>query len=196
MDMRRTVVLSASAALAVLLLGVAALLWTQQAQAQEPCSIPFCIDKTADQDTVEVGQQITFTITQRCPSPFPNVTCGTPRDIVDVLPSGLSIDSVDANEPTNPDYQCSTNGNTVTCPGFRNITSVQPFTATIVATTTECGTFTNTASDGVGTGQATFTVVHCVPMTKEECKKGGWKDFGIYPDQGTCISAWNNQNRP
>lgn len=33
-----------------------------------------------------------------------------------------------------------------------------------------------------------------VPMTKEECKKGGWSDLG-WPDQGTCISAVN-QNRP
>jgi subtilisin-like proprotein convertase family protein len=33
-----------------------------------------------------------------------------------------------------------------------------------------------------------------VPTTKDDCKKGGWKEFG-YPDQGTCIS-FVNQNRP
>jgi hypothetical protein len=32
------------------------------------------------------------------------------------------------------------------------------------------------------------------PTTKEQCKKGGWKDF-LYPDQGTCIT-FVNQNRP
>jgi subtilisin-like proprotein convertase family protein len=33
-----------------------------------------------------------------------------------------------------------------------------------------------------------------VPTTKEQCKKGGWRDFG-YRNQGTCIS-FVNQNRP
>jgi subtilisin-like proprotein convertase family protein len=33
-----------------------------------------------------------------------------------------------------------------------------------------------------------------VPTTKEQCKNGGWRDFG-YPNQGTCIS-FVNQNRP
>ena len=189
MDMRRTVVLSASAALALLLLSVAALLWTQQAQAQEPCNFAFCIDKTADKDTVEVGQQITFTITQRCP--FENTTCITSRDIVDALPSGLTDVTVEDNYSS---VECSTNENTVTCSGGRSITQANPFTATIMATTTQCGTFTNTASDTVRTGQATYTVVHCVPMTKEQCKKGGWEDLG-WPDQGTCITAFN-ENRP
>jgi subtilisin-like proprotein convertase family protein len=32
-----------------------------------------------------------------------------------------------------------------------------------------------------------------VPTTKDDCKKGGWKALG-WPDQGTCITAWNNQN--
>ena len=49
MDMRRTVVLSASAALAALLVGAAALLWTQQAQAEEACNESACLDKTGVQ---------------------------------------------------------------------------------------------------------------------------------------------------
>jgi uncharacterized repeat protein (TIGR01451 family) len=190
---RRQAALVIAALLAVLLVSVAALLWTQQAQAQEPCNFDFCIDKTANAGTVEVGQQITFTITQRC---FTAASCQTFPDIVDELPSGLSIVSVDANEPFNPNYQCSTNGNTVTCPGSRDFTPTSPFTATIVATTRECGTFTNTASDSFRTGQATFTVEGCptTPATKDLCKKGGWKALG-WPDQGTCISAVNRQNR-
>ena len=111
MDMRRTVVLSALAAVAVLLVGVAALLWTQPSQAQEPCTIDLCIDKTANPNTVKVGQQITFTIRERC---FTEEFCTSVIPIVDVLPSGLTIVSVDDNQP---DYQCSTSGNTVTCPG-------------------------------------------------------------------------------
>jgi subtilisin-like proprotein convertase family protein len=33
-----------------------------------------------------------------------------------------------------------------------------------------------------------------VPTTKEQCKNGGWREFG-YPNQGTCIS-FVNHNRP
>jgi uncharacterized repeat protein (TIGR01451 family) len=187
MDMRRTVVLSASAALAVLLVGVAALLWTQQAKAQEPCDPRiYCIDKTANPSTVTVGERITFTITDRCAIN----TCLAFGALVDELPSGLRIESV---EDSDPNFQCSTNVNTVTCPEV-TFTSTQPFTVTIVATTTKCGTFTNTASDGSRSGQASFTVEHCVPTTKAQCKNGGWRDLG-WPDQGTCITAVN-QNRP
>ena len=39
-----------------------------------------------------------------------------------------------------------------------------------------------------------FSTTSEVPATKELCKKGGWKALG-WPDQGTCISAVN-QNRP
>jgi len=190
MDMRRIVVLSASAALAVLLVGVAALLWTQQAKAQEPCDPRiYCIDKTANPSTVTAGEQITFTITERCAIN----TCLAFGALVDELPSGLTDVSV---EDSDPNFQCSTNENTntVTCPEEVTFTSTQPFTVTIVATTTECGTFTNTASDGSRSGQASFTVEHCVPTTKAQCKNGGWRNLG-WPDQGTCITAVN-QNRP
>jgi uncharacterized repeat protein (TIGR01451 family) len=192
MDMRRTVVLSASAALAVLLLGVAALLWAQQAQAQEPCNFDFCVDKTADKSTVRVGEQITFTITERCFG-IEGVACGNPNSLVDTLPSGLTDVTVEDSDPT---IQCTTSGNTVTCPGGRVFTPAQPFTLTIVATTTECGPFTNTAGNSISTGTATFTVEGCptLPTTKEECKKGGWKKLG-YADQGTCITAFN-ESRP
>jgi uncharacterized repeat protein (TIGR01451 family) len=188
---RRLAALVIAALLAVLLVSVAALLWTQQAKAQEPCNFDFCIDKTANAGTVEVGQQITFTITQRCIAV--GFVCVTSGNIVDELPSGLSFVSV---EDSDPNIQCTSSGNTVTCPGTRLIATDSPFTATIVATTTKCGEFTNTASDGVRTGQATFTVVGCPPPTKAECKNGGWSNPALgFPDQGTCVSAWNRQNR-
>jgi subtilisin-like proprotein convertase family protein len=38
------------------------------------------------------------------------------------------------------------------------------------------------------------TTVPTTPTTKNDCKKGGWKALG-WPDQGTCITAVN-QNRP
>jgi len=202
MNMRRTVVLSASAALAVLLFGAAALLWTQQAQAEEFCveESRVCLDKMASASTVEVGEQITFTIRERCLGE--GRTCGFGSPLVDTLPSGLTVDSVVPEGPLQPsDYQCSTSVNTVTCPAPRFATSEQPFTLTIVATTTECGTFTNTASNSSSTVESTvestFTVVGCppsLPMTKAECKNGGWMVFG-YPDQGTCISDVNQRNK-
>ena len=39
-----------------------------------------------------------------------------------------------------------------------------------------------------------YTVPKPTPTTKEQCKKGGWKEFG-YPDQGTCITAFNENRR-
>ena len=191
---RRLQALVIAALLAMLVVGGAMLFGMgKPAQSQEttpPCDVSFCIDKTADADTVEVGQQITFTITQRC---IAGGRCLDSNAIVDELPSGLSFVSV---EDSDPDIQCTRSGNTVTCPGTRIFTSDSPFTATIVATTTECGTFTNTASiPGPGeTDQVSFTVVRCPPPTKEECKNGGWEEFG-FPDQGTCVSAVNRQNR-
>jgi hypothetical protein len=192
---RRIAALVIAAAVAMLLIGVAALLWTQEAQAQEPCSENFCIDKTVNDSTPTVGQQITFTITERCV--FGECTAFPP--LVDTLPDGLIITGVVANAPFQPEYQCTTSGNTVTCPANRISTPDQPFTLTIVALTTECGEFTNTASKSSGqTAQASFKVEGCgptVPTTKQECKEGGWSNLG-WPDQGTCISAWNEQNRP
>jgi hypothetical protein len=70
-----------------------------------------------------------------------------------------------------------------------------PFVATIEVIPTQCGTFTNTASMAFGLSVSeTFTVVGCVPTTKAQCKNGGWRAFG-YPDQGTCITAVNQNRR-
>jgi hypothetical protein len=68
---------------------------------------------------------------------------------------------------------------------------------TIVATPTECGTFTNTADADPSTASVTFTVVGCQPSpppTKAQCKKGGFREFG-YSNQGTCVSDVNRRNR-
>ena len=88
-ELRRLQALVMAALLAMLVVGGAMMFGMgKQAQAQEPCNTDSCIDKTADSDTVEVGQQITFTITQRCQPPAGS--CLDPRDLVDQLPSGLS----------------------------------------------------------------------------------------------------------
>ena len=170
----------------------------------------FCIDKTANPGTVSVGEPITFTITQRCPN---SVGCiyGGATPLVDALPpdagfTDVSVDAVGASQPPDYDavgpslpldYQCTTSGNTVTCPGEHYFTATQPFVLTIVATPTECGTFTNTASADPSTASVTFTVVGCQPSpptTKDRCKKGGYREFG-YSDQGACVSDVNRRNR-
>jgi uncharacterized repeat protein (TIGR01451 family) len=192
--MRRRLAASVIAALLAVLVVSGALLFGmgKPAQSQEPCNTVFCLDKTADRSTVTVGEQITFTITERCPNA---IDCTVFTPLVDQLPSGLTVDRVDDSQA---DIQCTTSGNTVTCPGGRFSTPTQPFTLTIVATPTECGSFTNTASNSIDLdgAEAAFTVEGCptVPTTKAQCKNGGWRDFG-YPDQGTCISDVNRRNR-
>ena len=160
-----------------------------QSNPEPPCTTFFCLDKTATPNPATVGEPITFTITERCPGGGP-AGCTDIQTLVDQVPPELTVDSVA------PAGTCSATGNTVTC-GTRVSFPTQPFTLTIVATPTECGTFINTASHGGGlpsTATVTFTVVGCPPPTKEECKNGGWEDFG-FPNQGRCESAWNRQNR-
>jgi hypothetical protein len=203
--MRRPVVLSALAAVVVLLVSGAMLFGIgkpAQAQESEPPCDPLisghCLEKTATPSTATVGEPITFTITETCPPGF-NFCLLTddPRfDLVDELPSGLTVDSVVPAGPEQPSgYECSTSGNTVTCPVPRIATPANPFTVTIVATPTECGSFTNTASNGFFTVEAPFTVEGCAPTgtpeDKQACKKGGYEEFG-FKNQGQCIKAVNH----
>jgi Domain of unknown function DUF11 len=191
--MRRSVVRLASGLAAMLLVALGALLWTLQAQAQEPCTVDGCIDKTATPDTVAVGEPVTFTVTERCI--FPTAVCVNTLELTDAVPSAFTIDSVADSQPN---YECSTSGNLVTCPGlprFRTYSPANPFVLTIVATPTECGSFTNTALVGSPPRpdwrEARATVmVACLPTTKEQCKNGGWRDFD-YPNQGLCIKDVN-----
>jgi hypothetical protein len=39
----------------------------------------------------------------------------------------------------------------------------------------------------------TYVTPKPTPMTKADCRKGGWREFG-YPDQGTCIRDVNRRN--
>ena len=39
----------------------------------------------------------------------------------------------------------------------------------------------------------TYVTPEPTPMTKADCRKGGWREFG-YPDQGTCIRDVNRRN--
>jgi uncharacterized repeat protein (TIGR01451 family) len=155
--MKRTILLMATMTITVLAVsGVMLFGMGKPAQSQSnpepPCGQVFCLDKTATPSTVEVGEKITFTITQRCPGNDPGCFASANFPIIDTLPPGLTVNSVPA--------ACATSGNTITCAENRFFTPTQPYTLTIVATPTECGTFTNTASfpQLQFTAQATFTV--------------------------------------
>ena len=192
---RRLQALVIAAAVALLVISGALLFGMgKPAQAQSipepPCTTLYCLDKTATPNPATVGEPITFTITERCPG---GIECIDNSVLVDQLPSGLTVESVD------PAGTCSWSGNTVTC-GRRIFFPNAPFTLTIVATPTGCGTFTNTASHTGGefnaTAEVTYTVVRCPPPTKEQCKNGGWSNPEFaFPNQGTCERAVNRQNR-
>jgi hypothetical protein len=40
--------------------------------------------------------------------------------------------------------------------------------------------------------------VDCLPNDKDECKNGGWRDFGVFKNQGDCVSfvATKGKNPP
>jgi hypothetical protein len=50
-----------------------------------------------------------------------------------------------------------------------------------------------------GSYRITMTgTVPCLPTTTEECKNGGWRDFGVFKNQGDCVSfvATGGKNPP
>jgi hypothetical protein len=188
---RRMLVLSATLTAAIL---VGLLGYATSSRADVVCG-GICMEKTASADPVKVGDQLTFTIRGFC-EPGQSCLQSGPFELTDTLPAGLEFVSATATGPNNP--TCSHSAGTVTCAPY-NFDNASPFEATITVIPRECGTFTNTATEPFfgDSVSETFTVEGCVPptpMTKADCKKGGWKEFG-YPDQGTCISDVNRRNQ-
>jgi uncharacterized repeat protein (TIGR01451 family) len=185
---RRVLVLSAAltAAMVVGLLGYA-----NSSRADVTCDrVFFCMEKTSTPDPVTVGKTLTFTIRAFCAT-----ECAfSSEGIRDPLPAGLDFVSASATGQDNPTCTFSESARTVTCAPVVYSTG-EPFEATIKVTPSECGTFTNTATDITFGNSASDTFkVNCLPTEKADCKKGGWKDFG-FPDQGSCITAIN-ETRP
>lgn len=180
------------------------LAFASPARADVVCSSDqaFCWEKTATPDPVKVGEPLTFTIRAFCTSPGGG-GCGlsSPQGLTDTLPAGVEF--VSASATGYLPATCSEIAGTVRCDPlsfFKASDGTEvPFVATIEVIPTQCGTFTNTAtapgfSDYLPPVSETFTVEGCVPTTKAQCKKGGWRDYG-YPDQGTCISAVTQNRR-
>jgi hypothetical protein len=196
---RRLLVLSAmlTAVMVVGLLGYAT-----SARADANCVFGIaCLEKTVSADPAQVGEPLTFTIRGFCAPAFPDCVVDSEGEPVrDTLPAGLDFVSASATGNGNPTCTFSESDRTVSCSPW-NFRGGQPFEATIEVIPRECGTFTNIATSPVlaqDSVSETFTVEGCVPpppTMKDQCKQGGWMDFGIYPDQGTCVSAVNRQNR-
>jgi hypothetical protein len=199
---RRVLVLSATltAAMLVGLLGYA-----PSARADVTCfegTNAHCLEKTASPDPVKVGVPLTFTIRVFC---VPGTICsnGFFFGVRDNMPPEADLQFVSASVTSRG---LASNAR---CDHFGGVTANQvdcfpvefnqdnPFAATIEVIPRQCGTFTNTV-DGVALSVSeTFTVVRCPPPTKEDCKNGGWSDPEFaFPNQGTCESAVNRQNRP
>ena len=61
--------------------------------------------------------------------------------------------------------------------------------------------FVGTASatgEGTSLGALAFGDPRCLPTRKEECKDGGWRTFGVFKNQGDCVSfvATRGRNQP
>ena len=200
---RRVLVLSATltAAMLVGLLGYA----TPSRAAVDCLEAPtsYCLEKTASDDTVKVGESLSFTIRLFCQ---PGTSCSTGRDryVEDPLPAGLDLVSATATGGIGNSPHCFTlSGNRVLCgsgSGDVRFDQDNPFVVTIKVIPRQCGTFTNTVEwfgfYGPVSTSETFTVVQCPPPTKDDCKNGGWSDPEFaFPNQGTCESAVNRRNR-
>lgn len=49
-------------------------------------------------------------------------------------------------------------------------------------------TSTTTTATTVSTTTTTTTAVRNLPTSKDQCKKGGWAGFGVFKNQGDCVS--------
>jgi hypothetical protein len=64
---------------------------------------------------------------------------------------------------------------------------------------TECSSFpTGTETFVNELGDITVTDAQPLPTSKDQCKNGGWKNFGIFKNQGDCVSfvATRGKNPP
>jgi uncharacterized repeat protein (TIGR01451 family) len=195
---RRVLVLSATLT-AVMVVGL--LGYATPSRASEACfegPNAHCLGKTTSLDQVKVGEPLTFTIRVFC---VPGTICSNAFffGVDDTLPAGLDFVRASVTGGLDRNAHCvklqvptGTRGDCFPVA----INQDTPFVATIEVIPRQCGTFTNTA-EGVGlSASATFTVVRCPPPTKEQCKTGGWSDPEFaFPNQTTCESAVNRQNR-
>jgi hypothetical protein len=63
---------------------------------------------------------------------------------------------------------------------------------------TDCSTGVDSEVAPVSSGDIAITDTAALPTTKEQCKKGGWRSFGVFKNQGDCVSfvATGGKNPP
>jgi hypothetical protein len=62
----------------------------------------------------------------------------------------------------------------------------------------DCSPLTGAVSGSVLTGDVVVHDAPPLPTTKDDCKNGGWRTFGIFKNQGDCVSfvATGGRNQP
>jgi hypothetical protein len=44
------------------------------------------------------------------------------------------------------------------------------------------------AGEPIRAGDITVTDVQPLPTSKDQCKNGGWRSYGVFKNQGDCVS--------
>ena len=82
------------------------------------------------------------------------------------------------------------------------VTDNQPDTFDAIPTgraPTDCSPLAPTGFGGpVSQGDITVVEAPPLPTSKDQCKNGGWRDFGVFKNQGDCVSfvATGGKNQP
>jgi len=152
-----------------------------------PVERAVCIEKVAEPSVGVVGEPLTFTITVRAE---PGVSSSADR-LTDYLPEEVDFVSATATQGECI-YGIHPDGvpHTVRCgpytvgAGTNNL--IQVVTITVVPTSP--GSYVNVASHSDIRVEEPFEVREPAPSDKEDCKNGGYKQFG-FRNQGQCIKA-------
>jgi uncharacterized repeat protein (TIGR01451 family) len=176
------------------IIGVLGALSPPTAEAAEACESlgspierAVCIEKVAEPSVGVVGEPLTFTITVRAES----FVSGSADRLIDYLPEGVDFVSATATQGeciygTDPQDGVP---HTVRCGpynfgGPNNVTQV----VTITVVPTSPGSYVNIARHSSVQVEEPFEVREPAPSDKEDCKNGGYKQFG-FTNQGQCIKA-------
>jgi uncharacterized repeat protein (TIGR01451 family) len=150
-----------------------------------PVERAVCIEKVAEPSVGVVGEPITFTITVRA-----EPCCSSSADrLIDYLPEGVDFVSATATQGeciygTDPQDGVP---HTVRCgPYTVGLNLTQVITITVVPTSP--GSYVNVARHSTVRVEEPFEVREPAPSVKEDCKNGGYKQFG-FRNQGQCIKA-------
>ncbi len=63
---------------------------------------------------------------------------------------------------------------------------------------TDCSPFSGSFTSTLTNGRAVVVDAPVLPTSKEQCKNGGWQTFGVFKNQGDCVSfvATHGKNQP